>query len=506
MRSKKSMIVLAVLAIAGLVAGMFASPAKAGGGFIDPNGSITYPVLNLDSGSVGGMYAAPTINGGGFIDPNGSTTSPALNLAAPVGFSSTSAEPTNPTDQSPFQEKEIDILYNLKGENAGDGYGWLGARLGDLNGDGVNEFLVTAPFYNGFHGKIYLYSGADGSLIDAVAAPDVEYFGYAARDAGDVNRDGVSDYIVGAPAGNRAVVYSGADQTVLRQFSEAPGNAFGSAVSGAGDLNHDGYADVIVGASRYSPKHKLTWAGRVDAYSGKDGALLWSYAGIYDNGRLGTGVGALGDVNDDGVPDVVAAASSGGPNGTGEAYVLSGVDGTPIYTFDAQGTPGETPTYGAFFALGAGDLNQDNYPDIYIGDYSAENGNGKLYIYSGKDGSPLYIFDGKPGEGLGPGRGTPDLDRDHHPDLIVAAYTAGSNEEGKIYFYSGRDGSTLYTINGNVPGDELGVDALSLGDLNHDNRQDFMLTAVGNDLNNQSDVGHVYVVSLKPFQPHPYSR
>lgn len=505
MRSKKSRFVLAFLAIAGLLAGMFASPARAGGGVVDPNGSIAYPVLNLVTGSVAGRNATPTRNGGGFIDPNGSIALPALNLAAPAGFTDSSVEPMNHTDQSPFQEKHIDILYNLQGENAGDGFGWLGAHLGDLNGDGVNEFLVTAPFYNGGNGKIYLYSGADGSLIDSIAAPDFEYFGYAARDAGDVNRDGVSDFIVGAPVAQRAVVYSGADQTVLRQFNDSPGNAFGIAVSGAGDLNHDGYADVIVGASHYSPEPELTWAGRVDAYSGKDGALLWSYVGVYDHGRLGDGVGALGDVNDDGVPDVVAAATAGGPNGSGEAYVLSGVDGTPIHTFDAQGTPGMTPTYGAFFALGAGDLNQDNYPDIYIGDYSAENGNGKLYIYSGKDGSPLYIFDGQPGEGLGPGRGTLDLDRDNHPDLIVAAYTAGPNAEGKIYFYSGRDGSTLYTINGNVPGDKLGVDALSLGDLNHDNRQDFMLTAVGNDFNGL-DVGHVYVVSLKPFHPHPSSR
>ncbi len=437
MRINKKFFILTFLVVSGLLAGMAAAPARAGGGVIDPTGDT----------------AAPAHTIGAAFDPDGQ-------VAALPQETNGIGKHSGPY---PFKEKGIKILYNLQGENPGDGYGWIGARLGDLNGDGVNEFLVTAPFYNGGNGKIYLYSGRDGSLMNAVAAPDFEYFGYAARDAGDVNRDGVSDYIVGAPAGNLAVVYSGADQTVLYQFNEAPGNGFGAAVSGAGDLNGDGYADVIVGALRYTPDPSLVWAGRVDAYSGADGSLLWSHSGPDDHGRLGAGVGAVGDVNKDSVPDVVAAADSGGPDAAGEAYVLSGVDGTPIFTFDAQGTPGSPPTYGEFFALGAGDLNQDQYPDIYIGDYNAENGNGKLYIYSGKDGSPLFTFDGQPGEGLGPGRGTPDLDRDRHSDLIVAAYTAGPNAEGKIYFYSGRDGSLLRTISGSVPGDELGVDALGLG-------------------------------------------
>jgi hypothetical protein len=472
MRNNKRLYIMAILAIAALLAGMSPLPAQAGGGYVDPNGYSAAPAFDLGSSS---------------------------------GFSQELSTSGDLSGLYPFKEKGIQILFNLEGENPGDGYGWLGARLGDLNGDGVNEFLVTAPFYNGGNGKIYVYSGQDGTLINAVAAPDFEYFGYSAHDAGDVNGDGISDYIVGAPAGNRAVVYSGADQTVLYQFSDKSGNGFGTGVSGAGDLNGDGYADVIVGASHYTTHHpRLVWAGRIDAYSGADGTLLWSHPGIYDHGRLGAGVGALGDVNDDGVPDVVAAASSGGPNGAGEAYVLSGVDGSPIYTFNPQGTPASPSTYGTFFALGAGDLNQDGYPDVFIGDYAAENGSGKLYIYSGKDGSPLFIFDGQPGEGLGPGRGTPDLDQDQHPDLIVGAYTAGPTQAGKIYFYSGRDGSVLRTITGNVPGDDLGVDALGLGDLNHDQREDFMLTAVGLDFQGV-DVGHVYVVSLSPFLPHPYA-
>ena len=467
MNKRKFFLAGSILALGGLIAGLFTSTVKAGGPALDPNGQREIE-----------------------------------NHEIPIpSRSENRRNDEKPKPPSPFNEKGIKILFSLQGENIGDGYGWLGARLGDLNGDGVNEFLVTAPFYNGGFGKIYIYSGRNGDLINSVTAPAVQYLGYSARDVGDVNHDGVSDFIVGGPVGNLAVVYSGADRSVLHQFTESPGNGFGAAVSGAGDLNGDGTIDLLVGATRYSPDASLPQAGRVDAYSGADGSLLWSFHGLYANGRLGGGVGALGDVNGDGVPEVVAAAANGGPDGRGEAYVLSGVDGTPIYTFNPEGVPGNPQTYGTFFCLGAGDLNRDGYPDIFVGDYNADNGSGALYIYSGKDGSTLYHFAGEPGEGLGPGRGVSDLDRDHHPDLIVAGYTAGPNAEGKIYFYSGGDGSLLRTITGSVPGDNLGVDALGLGDLNHDGREDFMLTAVGLDFAGL-DVGHVYVVSLKPFHPH----
>ncbi len=199
----------------------------------------------------------------------------------------------------------------------------------------------------------------------------------------------------------------------------------------------------------------------------------------------------------DGVPDVVAAADAGGPAGTGQAYVFSGADGSILLTLEPNGSPA---TYGVFFARGAGDINLDGTPDIFIGDYNADGGNGRAYVYSGSDGAVLLEFLGQPGEGLGPGRAVEDLNGDGYRDLVIAGYTYGSTEEGRIYFFSGKDGAVLRTLTGSIPGDNLGVDALSLGDLNGDGRPEFMLTSVGNDFAGL-DVGRMYVVSLAPFKP-----
>jgi hypothetical protein len=414
--------------------------------------------------------------GGGAADPNGRNSK---------------KQPKPKTD--PFVEKTAKVRHFYEGENIGDSYGWLGARLGDLNGDGINEYLVTAPWADGSQGKVYLYNGSNGKLLYVHAADSVQVLGYSAVDAGDVNQDGVSDYIVGGPAGDgRAVVFSGADQSVLWDWTGIPMTSFGASVSGAGDLNGDDHADLLVGSTRFNG------TGKVDAFSGLDGSLLWTHNGNESGARLGSALGPVGDVNMDGVPDVVAGADSGGPSGTGQAYVLSGVDGSTLLTLEPTGVSGGT--FAQFFARAAGDLNHDGYPDVFIGDYAAENGNGKAYVYSGMDGSILLEFNGQNGEGLGPGRVMEDLNGDGYNDLIIAGWTYGPNAEGRVYLFSGKDGSILRTITGTIPNDNLGVDALSLGDLTEDGRPELLLTAVGNDFSG-TDVGRAYIVSIAPFKP-----
>ncbi|MFN2195098.1 MAG: FG-GAP-like repeat-containing protein [Anaerolineales bacterium] len=396
-----------------------------------------------------------------------------------------------PPKESPFLEKTGKVLYAYEGDSLGDLYGWVGDPLGDQNGDGVSEYLVTAVTADGNHGKIYIYDGRTGDLIITQSPDTVQLFGYSATDAGDVNHDGIPDYIVGGPAGSgRAVVFSGADHQPLQEWTGDLGSFFGASVAGAGDVNADGYADVIVGAPS-------TPNGLVEVFSGQDGSLLWSREGLTAGADLGVGLDSIGDINMDGVPDVVAAADAGGPAGTGQAYVFSGADGSLLLTMEPNGSPS---TYGVFFARGAGDMNLDGTPDIFIGDYNADGGNGRAYVYSGSDGTILLEFLGQPGEGLGPGRAVEDLNGDGYRDLVIAGYTYGSTEEGRIYFFSGKDGSVLRTLTGSIPGDNLGVDALPLGDLNGDGRPEFMLTSVGNDFAGL-DVGRMYVVSLAPFKP-----
>ncbi len=411
----------------------------------------------------------------------------------------------------PFSESDVVILYELHGENIGDGFGWVGANLGDLDGDGSPDFATSAPFYGGDQatGKIYVYSGQSGTLLHEAEGIEGNRFGYSLNRAGDVNQDGTPDYIVGgAGPANRIVVYSGADHSILHDLttpSEVREN-FGASVAGAGDVNSDGIPDLLVGANRADVSETITDTGRVYLLSGSDGSVLWEQLGDTPQGLLGSGLGQVGDVNGDGVPDQVAAAPGAGDNGLGEAYVYSGVDGAALYTLQPVEEAASGGTFGTFFAAGAGDVNADGTPDIFVGDYAAvrgeATGTGRAYIYSGVDGSPLHIFEAEAdGDGLGPGRGIPDINGDGHADVSLAAWqsSAATTNGGKVYIHSGKDGSVLHTVTGTIEQDALGVDALSVGDVNGDGGIDYMLTAVGQDFGGV-DVGHVYIVT---FQAKP---
>lgn len=408
---------------------------------------------------------------------------------------------------APFVEGDVVTLYTMQGENVGDGFGWVGANLGDLDGDGVNDFATTAPFFGGdsANGKFYVYSGKSGALLNEATGIEGNRLGYSISTAGDVNGDGTPDYIVGgAGPANRIVVYSGADHTILQDLT-TPAHVrenFGASVAGAGDVNGDGHADLLVGATRADVSETITDTGRVYLLSGVDGTVLWEQLGATPQGLLGSGVGLVGDVNGDQIPDQVAAAPGAGVDGLGEAYVYSGVDGTVLLTLRPVAEASSGGTFGTFFASGAGDVNHDGTPDIFVGDYAAVRGSapgtGRAYLFSGVDGAPLRVFEAEAdGDGLGPGRAIPDINGDGYGDVVLAAWqaSAGAPKGGKVYLYSGQDGALLHAVTGGLQEDALGVDALSVGDVNGDGNMDYMVTAVGNDFNSV-DVGHIYIITF----------
>lgn len=409
----------------------------------------------------------------------------------------------------PIVEPDADVLYQLDGEQVGDGYGWIAMNLGDITGDGVHDLLTTAPFFANANGapvgKVYVYDGADGRLLNTIAGSGVALLGYSATTAGDVNGDGVPDYVVGAPLGSYAEVYSGVDHSLLLHVAGMGGDWFGSAVSGAGDVNGDGQADLIVGA-RFA---NADTSGAAYLFSGADGALLWQQNGPTANAQLGGGTGLVGDVTGDGVPDQVMGAIGAGPFGGGEAYLFSGADGRIVYTLRPN-KPENAAVFGLFFANGAGDYNADGVPDIFVADYAATvagvPGTGNAFVYSGENGRLLAAFEGRePGAGFGPGRAVPDFTGDGYGDLVIGAWTssAGTPAGGQILIISGngpRPAQVVQTITGNVAGDNLGVDALPLDDVNGDGLMDFVGTAVGNNFIGL-DVGHLFVVAGGPNQP-----
>jgi hypothetical protein len=252
-------------------------------------------------------------------------------------------------------------------------------------------------------------------------------------------------------------------------------------------LNGDDFGDFLVGAAR------TNLMGRVYAYSGQDGSVLWSVDALGAGYGLGSAAGKVGDITGDGVPEVVfgafgaPGASHDPKNGGGQAFVYDGTDGSLIYTLKPTGTAG---VFGLFFASGAGDVNNDGFPDIFVGDFADSRGSGvalqpsgQAYVFSGKDGSRLRIFNAESrGEGLGPGRGIgEDVNGDGYGDFIIAGYTNSDTapSSGKVYIYSGQNGQIIRTYTGTIANDWLGAEAFAMGDVNGDGLVDYMLTAYG---------------------------
>ena len=202
-----------------------------------------------------------------------------------------------------------------------------------------------------------------------------ERLGESVSSAGDVNNDGFDDLIVGArlnDAGGknagRAYVFSGQTGDKIYTFTgEAVGDWFGISVSGAGDVNNDGFDDLIVGAI-FNDAGGFD-AGRAYIYSGQSGALLYTFTGEAAQDGFGVGVSGAGDVNNDGFDDLIVGAfhnSTGGAS-AGRAYVYSGKSGALLYTFTGEGPQ----DWFGNSVSGAGDVNNDGSDDLIVGSYNA---------------------------------------------------------------------------------------------------------------------------------------
>jgi FG-GAP-like repeat/FG-GAP repeat len=337
-------------------------------------------------------------------------------------------------------------------------------------------------------GRIHVYSGASGLLVPGMqftgAGPN-HHFGYSIADAGDVDGDGLNDVICGAPGPatgpttlkGRIDIHSGADGTFITgREGEAIGDRFGWAVAGAGDVNRDGFADVLVGATLNDAA--AINAGRAYVLSGLDMAILRTWNGETVADRFGGGIAECGDINGDGVPEHVVAAPDAGPSGAGRAYVYDGATGAAFWPGVAFLAPtGVAAQFGEYFVAAAGDVNNDGLPDVYIGDYAASH----AYVFSGADGSTLMNLVETPAGGLGCGRFAGDVNGDGYGDLVIGAYFNGDSapNAGKAYVVSGKDSAVLRTITSTIPQQGFGWDAVGIGDVNSDGAIDYVVGAAG---------------------------
>jgi hypothetical protein len=406
--------------------------------------------------------------------------------------------PTREQYAHPFVEP-VTILGEWDGEATNDQFGWIARNIGDVDGDRIADFATSAPT-NGAAGanagKIYVYSTRTRRLLWSATGTPGDRLGFGIEAAGDVNRDGVPDVIASAPGGQAAYLYSGRDGSKLRTLAAPVRDAgFGNAVTDLGDLNRDGYDDVAVGAPQDDSTG--TDAGRAYVFSGRDGTILQTLAGDSAGHNFGN---ALGGATRNGTTWIVVGALRAGKRQTGSTYVFQGMNSRPAFIIESDSTGA---AQGGMFVSVVGDVNHDGVPDIFSADFpnsALGPSTGRIYVRSGKDGAPLLTVTGEgPGNGFGVGPSDAgDVNGDGFDDIATGAWQFGSAAPsgGKIYVISGKDGVTLRTITGNVPGETLGFDSTGMGDVNGDGVPDLLVTSAWSTINGFRS-GRVFVLSGK---------
>ncbi|MFN8546429.1 MAG: FG-GAP-like repeat-containing protein [Candidatus Eisenbacteria bacterium] len=390
---------------------------------------------------------------------------------------------------------------------------WLGGRVataGDVDGDGYADVLIAARLYDNGEtdeGKVWLYRGSSSGPL-ATSSWNAEgnqasaSLGRWLDTCGDVNGDGYADVILGAyqfdnPEADegRAWVYYGSgvglstDPAWIGESDQA-GAQLGFSLGTAGDVNGDGYSDILVGAYGYD--NGEADEGRAYVYDGAPDGLeataSWTLRGGVTNHRLGTSIACAGDVNGDGLADVIISAPSPSDPSQAAVVVLRGQPRVGL-SFGALlmelWAPSSDGTFGNAVSS-AGDVNGDGYSDVVVGDPDFTNGNsheGAVFLWYGgpvapdPNPPPDWTYESSQSNArLGQSVASAgDVNGDGFGDVII-----GSSDRNRVWvFLGGPSGLSLepnWTYQSPYE-DDFGFCVAGIGDVNGDGYSDVAVGA-----------------------------
>lgn len=393
----------------------------------------------------------------------------------------------------------------------------------DLDGDGLDEVLVGSYSL----GEVYLFTGevlstATGDLFlreaQATFSDDGgdESFGRTARGVGDMDGDGISEIAIGAPEldGVGAVcLISGA------ALEEAPrclpgvvsGGNVGVSLDSAGDVNGDGLADLITGSWRASSERGQAYLlfGGGSATSMDDADVTLS--GVWSTDRAGVTIAGAGDVDGDGLDDVLVGASGGAPGGAVYLVLADSLTsdlslGDADYRLDGR----EADDEAGRAISGAGDVDGDGLDDVLVGASRQDAGRwrGEAYLVAGGDlgadsiisldDAAFRFFGSQAEDEVGSAVASAgDVDGDGAPDILIGARGSDSGyDDSQAYLLLNAElpapgayelSLMQHRFNAESVGAWVGGSLAGGGDLNGDGLDDFVIGAYGG-------AGAVYVV------------